>query len=200
MNAAKQETILSNIAPALTERLQKIWVPHLAKYGDLDWNLPVEPVAGNTTTQQINAPLLDYYAIKGQEGRPQAEQRKWRFNAVTRYQFSEGRLKGFSIGGAVRWEDTYAAGYPLINDPRGLILPDINHPYLGDTETSFDLTLGYRRRIMGNKDWIVQLNLRNIENWNSDAVTAVRYQPDGSVARVRFDPPMQVLLTNTFKF
>jgi hypothetical protein len=31
-------------------------------------------------------------------------------------------------------------------------------------------------------------------------VTASRYQPDGSVARVRFDPPLQVYLTNTVRF
>lgn len=199
-NAAKQETILTNIAPALTSLLEKVWLPHLAKYGDLDWNLPVEPLNGNTTTQQINDRLLDYYEAKGQEGKAQAEQRKWRFNAIARYQFSEGRLKGFSVGGAVRWEDAYATGYPLINDPRGLILPDVNHPYLAETELSYDLTLGYRRRIMRDRDWTVQLNVRNLQNLQSDLVTAVRHQPNGSVARVRFDPPLQVLLTNTFKF
>ncbi len=199
-NAASQETILTNIAPALTERLEKIWLPHLALYGDLDWNAPVEVVAGNTTARQINDRLLDYFAVKGQEGRPQNEQRKWRVNTVTRYQFSEGRLRGFSIGGAVRWEDVYATGYPLINDPRGLILPDVLNPYLADQEVSYDLTLGYRRRILGKKDWTVQLNIRNLQNWSSDRVTAVRHQPDGTVARVRFDPPLQVLLTNTVKF
>lgn len=199
-NAASQETTLTNIAPALTERLETIWLPHLALYGDLDWNAPVEVVAGNTTTQQINDRLLDYYAIKGQEGRPQNEQRKWRINAVTRYQFSAGRLRGASIGGAVRWEDVYATGYPLINDPRGLILPDVFNPYLADQQVSYDLTIGYRRRIMGDKDWSVQLNVRNLQNWFSDKVTAVRHQPDGTVARVRFDPPLQVLLTNTVRF
>lgn len=65
---------------------------------------------------------------------------------------------------------------------------------------SYDLTLGYRRRVLRDKDWTAQLNLRNLQNWSSDKVTAVRHQPDGSVARVRFDPPLQVLLTNTFKF
>lgn len=199
-NAASQQTINSNIAPALTALLEKTWLPHLAKFGDLDWDLPAEPVTGNTATQQVNDRLLDYYARKGQEGRPQAEQRKWRVNMVTRYAFTEGRLKGFSVGGAVRWEDTYATGYPILNDPRGLILPDILHPYLADTETSYDLTLGYRRRVMGDKDWTAQLNIRNLQNWGSDSVAAVRHQPDGTIARVRFQPPLQVLLTNTFRF
>jgi hypothetical protein len=199
-NAASQETILTNIAPALTERLESIWLPHLALYGDLDWNAPVEVVAGNTTTQQINDRLLDYYAVKGQEGRPQNEQRKWRVNVVTRYQFTEGRLRGVSVGGAMRWEDSFATGYPTLNDPRGLVLPDVFHPYFADEELNYDLTLGYRRRILGNKDWTAQVNIRNLQNIRSDKVTAVRHQPDGSVARVRFDPPFQVLLTNTFRF
>lgn len=200
LNAASQQTILTNIAPRLSQVLETVWLPHLARYGDLDWNEPVEVVAGNNVTQQINDRLLDYYAVKGQEGRPQNEQRKWRFNAVGRYQFSEGRLRGFSVGGAVRWEDSYATGYPLINDPRGVILPDVFNPYLGEEEMSYDLTLGYRRRIWDRKEWTVQLNVRNLQNMFSDNVTAIRHQPDGTVARARFDPPLQVLLTNTLRF
>jgi outer membrane receptor protein involved in Fe transport len=79
-------------------------------------------------------------------------------------------------------------------------LPDVRNPYLVDTETSYDLTLGYRRKILRDKDWTVQLNVRNLQNLTSDKVTTVRFQPDGSAARVRFDPPLQVLLTNTFRF
>ncbi len=199
-NAASQETILTNIAPRLTQVLNTVWLPHLAQFGELDWNTPVETVSGNTTSQQINGNLLEYWAAKGQEGRPQAEQRKWRVNTIARYLFSEGRLRGVSIGGAVRWEDQYAAGYPQLDDPRGLILPDVRNPYLVEAELSYDLSLGYRRKIFGNKDWTAQLNLRNLQNWSSDKVTAVRFQPDGSIARVRFDPPFQVLLTNTFRF
>jgi hypothetical protein len=199
-NAAKQETVLTNIMPRITALLQTTWLPHLQKFGDLDWNEPVEPTSGNTAAQQINARLLDYFAVKGQEGRPQGEQRRWRMNLVARYQFGAGRLKGFSIGGAARWEDNYAQGYPLLNDPRGLVLPDVKHPYLSTEELSYDLTLGYRRRIFGEKDWTAQLNIRNLQNWNSDELTVVRRQPDGSPARVRFDPPLQVLVTNTFRF
>ncbi len=200
INAAKQETVLTNIAPALTALLDRVWLPHLTKFGDLDWNEPVEVVAGNNTTQQVNDRLLDYYAAKGQEGRPQSEQRKWRVNVVSRYQFNEGRLKGFSVGGAVRWEDVYATGFPTLNDPRGFILPDVANPYFSEPATSVDLTFGYRRRIMAHYDWTGQLNVRNVQNWGSDGVTTIRTQPDGSAARVRLDPPFQVLLTNTFRF
>ena len=76
----------------------------------------------------------------------------------------------------------------------------MNHPYWAPTSTSYDLTLGYRRRILGTRDWTVQLNLRNLQNLTSNTVSAIRYQPDGTVARARFDPPFQMLLTNTVKF
>jgi hypothetical protein len=109
-------------------------------------------------------------------------------------------FRGFSIGGAVRWEDRYATGFRMLDDPHGLLQPDLTNPYLSDTELSYDLTLGYRRRILRNKDWTAQLNIRNLQNWNSDKYSTVRHQPDGSIARVRFDPPLQVLLTNTFRF
>ncbi len=199
-NLAKQETILTNIAPALTAQLNNVWLPHLAKYGNLDWNLPAEPVNGSTTAQQVNSPLLDYHVVKGQEGRAQAEQRKWRINLVSRYQVSEGKLKRFSVGGAARWQDRYADGYPLINDPRGVVVPDVLHPYYAEAEWSFDAILGYRLRILGHRDWRAQLNVRNLQNWTSDTVSVIRRQPDGTIARVRFDPPLQILLTNTFTF
>lgn len=199
-NAASQETILTNVAPRLTRVLDETWLPHLAKYGDLDWNEPVGAVSGTTVAQQVNDRLLEYFAIKGQEGRPQMEQRRWRFNLVTRYGFSEGRLRGFSAGGAVRWEDKYAAGYPIFLDARGVIQPDLRNPWFAPPQTSYDIFVGYRRRILGDRDWTAQLNVRNLQNLLSDKVSAVRYQPDGTAARVRFDPPLQVYLTNTVRF
>lgn len=78
--------------------------------------------------------------------------------------------------------------------------PDVTRPWMSDRELSYDLMLGYRRRILSDKDWTAQLNVRNLQNWDSDAVTITRRQPDDSPARARFDPPLQVLLTNTFRF
>ncbi len=70
------------------------------------------------------------------------EQRIWRFNVITRYNFTEGRLKGFPAGGAVSWEDGYAAGYPIFTDRRGVIQPDLTKPYFASPQTSYDLSFG----------------------------------------------------------
>jgi len=202
-NAARQQTTLTNIAPRLTAFLNNVWIPHLAQFGHLDWNAPVQENAGNTTRQQVNIPLLDYYAIKGSEGKPNPEQREWRFNLITNYQFREGALKGWSIGGAARWEDEFAGGYPITTDPvSGLVLPEVENPYFGKRELSFDATFGYRRKVefMGGVDWRMQINIRNLQNLDNGDVQATRFQPDGSVARARYAAPSQFWLTNTFSF
>jgi hypothetical protein len=70
---------------------------------------------------------------------------------------------------------------------KGVVRPDVTRPWMSDRELSYDLMLGYRRRILNNKDWTAQLNVRNLQNWGSDEVTITRRQPDGSPARARFD-------------
>ena len=47
----------------------------------------------------------------GQEGIASQEQREWRINALARYDFRSVPLKGFSLGGALRYQDEVAAGY-----------------------------------------------------------------------------------------
>lgn len=202
-NAAQQETILTNVAPRLTDLLNTVWIPHLDTYGHLDWDNPVQEVDGNTVAQRVNTPLLDYFALKGNEGKPNPEQREWRFNFITNYQFREGAFKGFSIGGAARWEDEFAGGYPLLIDPdTNLILPDTDNPFLGRSQISYDATIGYRRKLdfFGGVDWRMQINMRNLQNVNNDDVQITRFQPDGTAARARYKPPAQYWLTNTFSF
>ena len=200
-NAARQQTTLTNIAPRLTNLLNTVWIPHLDKFGHLDWNTPVQEVNGNTTSQQVNDRLLDYFAIKGNEGKPNPEQREWRFNFITNYQFREGLMKGWSIGGAARWEDEFAGGYPILTDPdTGLIRPDVANPYFGKSKLSFDLNFGHRRKIWKDIDWRMQVNIRNIQNLDNSDVEATRFQPDGTVARARYSAPSQFWLTNTFSF
>lgn len=202
-NAAQQETTLSNVAPRLTALLNNVWITHLQQFGHLDWNTPVQQLNGNTTQEQVGDRLIEYFAIKGNEGKPNPEVREWRFNFITNYTFRGGPLNGFSLGGAVRWEDEFAGGYPIIVDSvSGLVLPEVANPYMGKAETSVDLNVGYRRKIhlFGDIDWRMQLNVRNLQNWDSDKVNITRYQPDGSAARARYAAPRQVWLTNTFAF
>ena len=202
-NAARQETILTNVAPRLSRLVDDIWGPHMKLYGHLDWSSPIQEVSGNTLIEQRNQRLLDFFAIKGNEGKPNPEQREWRFNFITNYTFRDGGMKGLSIGGAVRYEDEFAGGYPVYTDPdSGFVFPDTDNPWYGKRKMSYDATIGYRRKldILGGVDWKMQINMRNLQNVSNDGLDVTRYQPDGSAARVRFAAPAQYWLTNTFSF
>ena len=122
---------------------------------------------------------------------------------VTNYSFRDGPLNGFNVGGSMRWQSDAAIGYPLIEKevlPDTFILVgDVDNPYMGDEEFSFDLQCGYSKRF-GKVNWQIQLNLRNLQNINSDEIDILIAQPDGSPAKARVKPPFQWQITNTFRW
>lgn len=100
-------------------------------------------------------------------GQYMPELREWRANLVTNYTFArDTRLKGWGIGGAVRWQDRVATGYPVVNDPVLGLVTDISHPFWGPSQTTYDGWLSYQRKLWRGVNWKVQLNIRNIFNQN----------------------------------
>jgi len=141
-----------------------------------------------------------YYLGQALDGSPTPEQAEWNYRFVGNYSFDEGRMKGFNLGGAYRWTDKSAIGYPNLLDPDvPVIIPDVSQPYWNDTRAYTDLWLGFRTKILNNKgDWRIQLNVRNVFA-DKDPV-AVQTQPDGSISRVAIPVPRQYVLSNTFRF
>ena len=137
---------------------------------------------------------------KALEGSDNPEVRKYRVNAVGNYTFSEGRFKGFNLGGAYRWQDKAAIGYQTAYDPNtGVPISDVTKPRFDNGNKFVDMWVGYRRKIFNDKvDWRVQLNVRNVFA-DGDPVV-IQAQPDGSPSRVRFDVPREFVLSNTFRF
>ena len=58
-------------------------------------------------------------AAQAKDGTVSQELREWRINLITNYTFKEGILKNFSVGGAARWQDEIAVGYPTIVEDNG---------------------------------------------------------------------------------
>jgi len=75
---------------------------------------------------------------------------------------------------------------------------DIANPYMGPSETDFDLWVGYSRKIWKGITWNVQLNVRNVGVGNE--LIPITTEPDGSPATYRIRPPQTWELTNTFDF
>ncbi len=158
--------------------------------------------AGNDTTLfQWNSNIGSEYAgRKLQEGTNVPELREWRFNVITNYDFTEGRLRGFSVGGGLRWQDEVVIGYrPVPGAIAGDLSFDLANPYYGPTETNVDLWVGYgRRKVWRDIDWRIQLNVRNA--FAGDELIPITTQPDGTPAGYRIAPYQTWTITNTFRF
>jgi len=132
-----------------------------------------------------------------QEGTQAPEIREWRFNAISNYDFTEGRLRGFNVGTGFRYQDSVIIGYAPIGGSNNFSI-DLNKPYKGPAETNVDFWLGYRRRLSQKIDWRIQLNVRNA--FAGDDLIPVTVQPDGTPAAYRIAPTQTWTISNTFQF
>ncbi|MGH7946925.1 MAG: hypothetical protein ACREH8_13370 [Opitutaceae bacterium] len=139
-------------------------------------------------------------AAVASEGTASAEQRKWRANFVANYTFArDSRLKGWSAGAGVRWQDKLGIGYPASRNAAGSVIFDLAHPYYAPAETNVDLFASYTRKIWSDRiEWKAQLNVRNAIG-DGDAI-GITVQPWGETASARLAPERRWYLTNTFSF
>ena len=170
--------------------------------GALWWNT----VASNNNTpeaQYLNALLSPYLVGVANVGKPRTQVRKYRWSAVTNYDFTEGRLKNWNFGGAVRWEDKASIGFggkppATSGNFAGAILElDKDKPYWDKARYYFDLSAGYRFRLFGDKVRAkAQLNVKNA--FEGGRLQRVAVNPDGSTYAYRIIDPRQFILSVNF--
>jgi hypothetical protein len=198
-NANRAEAVRNRIAPELYDIVFNSFVPLMnGPAGDLI------PASTNATfdsrsrfRQQVYVQMLPELLT---QGAPTPELREWRFNAITNYSFNQGVLKGWNVGGGVRWQDKVAVGYPIIADPVIGAVPDVAHPHHDDALTDFDAWIGYTRAFK-KFTFKAQLNVKNIgvgEELIAAGPNAA--QPDGSIATWRIREPQYISLRTTFSF
>lgn len=200
MNIAQQKATTSDIAPAtlryLDFRLAE-WTTAAASNLIADESdQPVNVRVFDTLLNGLNSSLA-------REGQLVSELREWRMNVITNYRFADdSRFSGWNVGGAFRWEDEKAVGYPITLqsvDGQQLALPDLSNPYTDNAIEKIDLWVGYRTKIFGDKiDWRIQLNLNNILSSGEIITTAV--QPDGRARSVTWREGRTFNLRSTFLF
>ena len=124
-----------------------------------------------------------------------AEMSPWRANLVTNYMFKDGVMRGLNVGGGYRWQQGVILGYGL-NDAMDNM--DVDRPYWGDDQDSFDLWVGYQRDLTDKINWRVQLNIRNVGE--DPHLIPISVQPNGDPANFRIQEGQTWFLTNTFSF
>ncbi len=140
----------------------------------------------------------DLKARLAEQGTNVPENRIWHVNLITNYDFKEGILKNFSVGGSARYQSAAVLAYTPFQG-QGFIGYDLDAPYKDEAQIDYDLWVGYGRRIWNDKiDWRVQLNIQNVGV--GDELVPITVQPDGTPAAYRIRPPQNIFLTNTFRF
>jgi hypothetical protein len=215
INVAKQETVTANYSPRLRTLLE-LTDPYLdsatgsikdlrffPNYADDPILYMTGPFVDNNSIGERSEQLVynNYRNAVTQQGKASNEQRKWRVNIITNYNFRDGFLDGFGIGAAYRWQDGAVIGYPteLID---GQLISDIDNPHVAPSETSVDLWLRYRTKLFNEKiDWTIELRVQNINTDADNLIPVVaKNSEEYEVAVWRSGPPRIWMITNTFKF
>lgn len=199
LNIGKQETVRSDTAPVASELAFAIrdGIAASKLSGLLD--SPAREGTDTYDSRWARRALTSLVGDLSRDGQVSQEQRKWRANLVTTYTFSpNSKFSGFSIGGSIRWQDSIATGYPILEVNDGVVTPDLSNPFFGPEELNGDLWLTYRRELANGIGWKIQLNVRNAFG-GSDPIPVVT-NPDGRVAVIRNSNPQEFFITNTFSF
>ena len=140
------------------------------------------------------------------EGNARAGLSPYTAKLIGRYSFSEGRLKGLSIGTNLRWESGKVIGYGqttklfnfggLQNYPGQV--SDLSREYKTSAVIAGGMFINYSRRILNNKvRWKIQLNAQDL--FSEQGLRPVAVNGDGTPVWA-LNPPRVFELSNSFEF
>ena len=199
-NASKTTAVYANVGGGAMEELYEYLNEMMSgPAGDMRrWNGDYQ-YANEVRRDWASGFQSTWAYLKLKERVASSELRKWRFNVITNYSFSEGKLKGLSVGAAYRWQDKIVIGYPIYTNADGFAEYDIENPVYGPSEGGLDYWIGYTRKLTNKINWKIQLNIRNA--FESEGLIPINIEPDGKTwAGVRIKPVQEWSLTNTFSF
>lgn len=202
-SVSKQDAEQKNIASGLTafienrlaywQSIPALWSgPYVGQ--NVGWGV------GRTGQQQWNSDNAYYYlSYKAAEGQPSTQLAKWHASGLTNYTFSEGKLKGFSIGGGARYIEGQIIGNPAITTDGTVTGLDLAHPYKNSSYIAVDAWLGYETKIFAKKyDLRIQLNARDLQS--NGGFRPIVANSDGAHAVYRIQQPRTFYLTTTLGF
>lgn len=194
-NAARQEAVRTNSA----QDVAALVTPLVEQFRDLP---VVSTFAGNAGGSFDNNVRANLARTQAADGLSNQEIRKWRVNFANNYTFaSDGRLRGWEIGGALRWQSAPVTGNQAFFDaPAALWRVDPTKVFYGKSETRVDAWIGYKRKIaQGRIMWRTQLNIRNL--LNDDDLIPVRANSETGAPEVFTIPePIAFALSTKFSF
>lgn len=139
------------------------WTWETAWYNDEDPAEGGDTLADRHFEQTIGG-SIGWALIQSLDGKANEFDRTGRWNFNASYRIREGKLKGLTYGGALRWREAPVIGYGITgspDDPESVV--DLTKPKFGAEDFTTDLFASYRgeANLFGERSYKVQLNVRN---------------------------------------
>lgn len=203
LGGAQSESTASNIGRAWVKFIEErspIWAANSALTG---------PNNTNTTIGSRYLGIIQTLnQMKQADGQKVENGRDWRVNFVSRYSFTEGKLRGSFAGLGYRFRSPQSLGYlaklvpnefPLTGAPAQVLVPARDAPIEGEVVSETELFLGYSRRLGKKVTWRAQLNIRNLFDDQSPMNQRANIT-SGFTTIYAVPEPRSFILTNTFTF
>lgn len=189
LNYSKTEKEQSNVGNAV-----KVWATEESAFwvqslDGMDPNTVFVEDGGDTIQQEIED--LDFWI--SDRLRPGATKglRPHKFNVFTNYNFRDGFMKGFSVGGGYRWLSENLMGW-LNSNGRNI---------WGEAYGTADLMFRYRTKLSDKYNLSVQLNIQNV--LDEDEYLPGAYNgndPNRGLRNIYLREPIDYQLTTTISF
>ncbi len=201
-NISKAENAVSQLGGALTEYVER----HRAEWqskASLSYDTGRPPgnlsnAGGSNTIGALITGLDSWLAFtRAQEGQIETNIRPWNANAFTAYNFSEGRLKGLTLGGGVNYRGDAILGVK----PGTLASPEVQ-TFKGGNYYLFNALVGYNFTLRNKTKVTLRLNVDNLFNNLDKQVLASSWNPvmnDLQTFHYYFNP-RSYRLSATFSF
>lgn len=194
--------------------LNKVAAGQRSALFDLD---PVNPAARIQAqndalyiNQQADAQERVYQDDAALAGVTTARSGRYALNGLVTRVFTEGRLRGWSIGGNFRWRGAGTIGYQRLPDVSGAPLGRIDpgRPLRGSDFWDVGAMVAHERRILGRVNLRLQLNVQNLPDGQDPRLVKSDYDTSGvygsthAIVPVLWElrRPRNFVLTSTFTF
>lgn len=202
VNVAKQKTVTSNTYPAMQRYINEFVLPKWVN-SDFAKKYVVNEITGQTLAEVANLTIVNpVMQAVTEDGNPAKEERQWRWNFNTSYNFGRNSflpkyLGNMTVGGGVRWEDKMNIGFGVAKNSLGNMSFDRSQPFFAPSQTFADVFIRTEYALANKRNLIVQLNVKDLTN--HDGLEPFYANPDGS----RFYRILEgrlIVLSATFEF
>jgi outer membrane receptor protein involved in Fe transport len=139
-------------------------------------------------------------AYQSSDGKPSQQIAKWHASVLTNYSFTEGKLKGWDVGGGLRYTDKAVIGNPAITNSAGTVIGlDVDNPYTAGSYIGVDAWVGYSMKVLHDK-YALSFNLYGYDLQESGHFQPISANSDGAHNVYRVVQPRSFYFTTKLSF